>query len=179
TSIFTMKPLRLRQRLYRLQQRAALTTAEAGVLLGIAAVLLVGLGTRYVQGEAVPVTAAHYAPLDQALVEGSAAPEAPAARAAAPDAAKAPPVAAPVPAAPAPAAPAPADAAGPVRLNLNTAPPRLLERLPRIGPKLAERIVEYRARYGPFEQAADVQNVKGIGPKTFERFAAYVYVGAE
>ena len=43
-----------------------------------------------------------------------------------------------------------------------------LTQLKRIGPKLSQRIVEYREKHGPFEGPGDIMQVKGIGPKTFE-----------
>jgi competence protein ComEA len=53
-------------------------------------------------------------------------------------------------------------------VNINTAPAVELETLPRIGPTLAGRIVEYREANGPFETVEQIQNVPGIGPATFE-----------
>lgn len=47
-------------------------------------------------------------------------------------------------------------------INLNTATPEELELLYRIGPALAERIVEGR----PYERPEDLLEVKGIGPAT-------------
>ncbi|NOX37376.1 MAG: helix-hairpin-helix domain-containing protein [Calditrichaeota bacterium] len=54
------------------------------------------------------------------------------------------------------------------RININTAPPSELVRLPRIGPALARRIVDYRTAHGPFQRPEDIMNVRGIGPKTFQ-----------
>lgn len=42
------------------------------------------------------------------------------------------------------------------------------ERLPRIGPKLARRIVENRQSHGPFENLQALTRVSGIGEKTVE-----------
>jgi competence protein ComEA len=41
-----------------------------------------------------------------------------------------------------------------------------LERLPRVGPALAKRIVEWRERHGPFQGLDDLRHVRGIGPTT-------------
>lgn len=53
-------------------------------------------------------------------------------------------------------------AAGRVSLNTATAPE--LERLPGIGPSLAQAIVEFRESHGPFAQPEDLLEVPGIGP---------------
>jgi competence ComEA-like helix-hairpin-helix protein len=49
-------------------------------------------------------------------------------------------------------------------LAINVAPVEELMRLPRVGPKLAARIVAYRDSVGPLRSAADLEAVKGIGP---------------
>jgi competence protein ComEA len=54
------------------------------------------------------------------------------------------------------------------KININKASAVELTQLTRIGPKLSERIVEYREKHGPFERPEDIMQVKGIGPKTFE-----------
>lgn len=50
-------------------------------------------------------------------------------------------------------------------INLNTDPVGSLIRLPEIGPKRAQAIVEYRTRPGraPFRRLTDLENVSGIG----------------
>jgi len=50
----------------------------------------------------------------------------------------------------------------PRRLDLNSAEPEQLERLPRVGPVLAARIVAAR----PYTQVDDLLRVRGIGPVT-------------
>jgi len=54
----------------------------------------------------------------------------------------------------------------PARVDLNTASAAELERLPRVGPALARRIVEWRERHGPFRGPDDLRHVRGIGPAT-------------
>jgi competence protein ComEA len=54
------------------------------------------------------------------------------------------------------------------KININTASPAALMQLKRIGPKLSERIVEYREKHGPFDRPEDIVQVRGIGPKTLE-----------
>ena len=61
-------------------------------------------------------------------------------------------------------------------VNINTAPVAELETLPRIGPTLAQRIVDYREANGPFETIEEIQNVPGIGPATFEGFRDLITV---
>ena len=54
------------------------------------------------------------------------------------------------------------------KININKASAVELRQLKRIGPKISQRIVEYREKHGPFETPEDIIKVKGIGPKTFE-----------
>ena len=62
-------------------------------------------------------------------------------------------------------------------ININTAGTAELDKLPGIGPALAERIIQYRTESGPFLQPEDLMNVSGIGPKTFEKMSSMVTVG--
>src|SRR5690606_17836496 len=50
------------------------------------------------------------------------------------------------------------------RIDPNQADALQLDRLPRVGPALAERIVAHREEHGPFRSLADLQAVQGIGP---------------
>lgn len=61
------------------------------------------------------------------------------------------------------------------RIDPNTSPADSLELLPGIGPVLADRIVEYR-QHSRFNQAIDLTEVKGIGPKLFEKLRPYIQV---
>ena len=49
-----------------------------------------------------------------------------------------------------------------------------LERLPRIGPALAARIVADRAAKGPYGSIEELQRVRGIGPKLAQLLRAHV-----
>jgi competence protein ComEA len=62
-------------------------------------------------------------------------------------------------------------------VNINTATASELETLPGIGEVTAQRIVEYREANGPFETIEEIQNVSGIGPKTFEGMRDMLRVG--
>ncbi|MBE3550610.1 MAG: helix-hairpin-helix domain-containing protein [Brockia lithotrophica] len=64
-----------------------------------------------------------------------------------------------------------------LRVNLNTASVEELTRLPGIGPTRAQEIVAYREEHGPFRSVDEVQNVAGIGPKTFAKIRPYLDVG--
>lgn len=56
-----------------------------------------------------------------------------------------------------------AAAAGDGKVRVNTAGLTELERLPGVGPVLAERISEHRDTYGPFRTVEDLLDVPGIG----------------
>jgi comEA protein len=62
------------------------------------------------------------------------------------------------------------------RINLNTATSAQLQLLPGIGPALAGRILDYRTKNGPFRSVEDLDNVKGIGPRTLEKLRPLVTV---
>jgi comEA protein len=53
-------------------------------------------------------------------------------------------------------------------VNINTASSEQLQQLPRIGPAMAARIIEYRAQNGEFKNKEDLMRVRGIGEKTFQ-----------
>ena len=66
-------------------------------------------------------------------------------------------------------APAAAEAPAPGKVvNINQASATELARLPRVGQKLADRIVAHRAQHGPFRRAEDLMEVKGVGEKLEE-----------
>lgn len=53
-------------------------------------------------------------------------------------------------------------------VNLNTATVADLDSLPRIGPAMAQRIIDFRTANGRFSSVDELQNVTGIGQKTFD-----------
>jgi competence protein ComEA len=59
---------------------------------------------------------------------------------------------------------------------INTAGAPQLEQLPGIGPVLAQSIVSYRERYGPFQRLEDLLEVEGIGPAKLEAIRDLVIV---
>ncbi len=63
-------------------------------------------------------------------------------------------------------------------ININTATVSELDALPGIGPVTAGEIIAYRQAHGPFKTIEDIQNVKGIGPATFERIKELITVQA-
>lgn len=62
-----------------------------------------------------------------------------------------------------------------VKININTASKSLLAKLPGVGPKIAERIIEER-NISKFTSIGDITRVKGIGPKKFEEMKSNLKV---
>lgn len=93
---------------------------------------------------------------EQLLVGASALPAAPAAAL--------PPTAAPV-------APDANDA-----LDLNSATAGQLDALPGVGPVLAQRIVDYRTKHGPFRDVGQLREIEGIGERRFADLRARIRV---
>ena len=60
------------------------------------------------------------------------------------------------------------------KINLNSASAEELDALPRIGPKVAQRMVEYRTAHNGFKTVDELRNVKGIGPKVLEAIRPYL-----
>ncbi|MBR2003222.1 MAG: helix-hairpin-helix domain-containing protein [Thermoguttaceae bacterium] len=61
-------------------------------------------------------------------------------------------------------------------VNLNSASKAELANLPRVGEKLAERIVERREELGGFRSVDDLLGVKGIGEKTLDKMRPFCVV---
>ncbi len=70
-------------------------------------------------------------------------------------------------------------AAQKAKVNINTAPASELETLPRIGPKVAQRIIDFRAKNGNFKRVEEIMKVQGIGEKVYESIKDLITVGAE
>jgi len=61
-------------------------------------------------------------------------------------------------------------------VNINTADAEQLQRLPGIGPAMAERLIAFRKENGGFKSAEDLLQVSGIGEKKFARLQPFVRV---
>jgi len=53
-------------------------------------------------------------------------------------------------------------------ININKASKMELEALPGIGPVTAQKIIDYRIKYGEFRSKEEILKVSGIGPKKFD-----------
>lgn len=62
------------------------------------------------------------------------------------------------------------------KININTAGAAQLDKLPGIGPALAQRIIEYRESKGLFEKIEDITKVSGIGNAMFEKMKSKITV---
>ncbi len=61
-------------------------------------------------------------------------------------------------------------------ININTADFKDFIKLPGIGPKTAEKILEYRQLNNQFWHIEDLKKIKGIGDKKLEKLRKYVTV---
>jgi competence protein ComEA len=77
-----------------------------------------------------------------------------------------------------PARGASAKAAPSAPVDVNTASAADLQTVPGIGKALAQRIVEFREKNGPFGEVADLVKVRGIGEKSIQRLKPYLTVSA-
>ncbi len=62
------------------------------------------------------------------------------------------------------------------KININQVYSADLQILPGIGEVTSERIIDYREQNGGFKKIEDIMNVKGIGPKKFEKIKDYITV---
>ena len=54
------------------------------------------------------------------------------------------------------------------KIDINSASVTELQKLPRIGEKVAQRIIDFRKQHGEFKKIEEIMKVKGIGEKTFK-----------
>lgn len=148
------------------------TPAERQALLFVAAVAALGVGARGWKATRRPADepgaraalAAQIALVDSALTSGGARSRPP--RATEPNRPKR--ARSPAPST-APTSPAPT---GPV--DVDRADATTLDKLPGIGPALAQRIVDDRLAHGPFGSLEALERVRGIGPSLVARLRDHV-----
>ena len=63
-----------------------------------------------------------------------------------------------------------------VGVEVNTASSALLAHVAGIGPSLADKIVQFREKNGPFNSREDLKSVPGVGPKTFEQSIGFLRI---
>ena len=68
------------------------------------------------------------------------------------------------------------DSAASGALDLNRASQTQLEELPGVGPVIAQAILSWREQHGRFTRVEELQEVDGIGPKTYAQIAPHVRV---
>lgn len=69
-----------------------------------------------------------------------------------------------------------AEPASGAHVNINQATAAQIAMLPRIGAKVADRIVAYRKDHGAFARPEDIMEVKGVGEKLFLVLKPYLTV---
>ena len=136
--------------LYRLQQRLSITRQEGLAILTLAVLFLVGLTVRHIQEQQVP-------PLDADSLVAQAPPDSTSSPSSLPRQRQ-------------------PSASNPI--NVNAAPPDILEALPGVGPALSDRIVDYRTTQRPFQRVQELERVRGIGSKTLASLRPMVRVDA-
>ena len=59
-------------------------------------------------------------------------------------------------------------------ININLATAAELERLPTVGPSLAQKIIDHRTRYGRFRKPEHLLVIDGVSEKRFRAFRKYI-----
>jgi competence protein ComEA len=62
------------------------------------------------------------------------------------------------------------------KINLNTAGVEELDTLPKVGPVLAQRIVDWRKEHGPFKAVEELDAIDGVGAKMLEALLPLVTI---
>lgn len=62
------------------------------------------------------------------------------------------------------------------RIDMNEATWVEWMQLPGVGQTLAHRIIEHREAHGPFQSVDDLDDIRGIGPKTLEKLRPWLIV---
>ncbi|MFW5972559.1 MAG: ComEA family DNA-binding protein [Bacteroidota bacterium] len=149
------------RRLFQLQQKLGITKPEATAIAILSILFLMGIGVRQCGDHATPLATSSHLRVDSLLTTGA---ERLAADFATVEQVN-----------PAERSSSPAAPEFPVDINMAGASD--LQRLPRIGPAIAERILEHRQRYGPFRSIEDLMAVRGIGPRTMESLRPMIVAG--
>jgi uncharacterized protein len=63
-----------------------------------------------------------------------------------------------------------------VGVELNTASKQILSYVSGLGPQLAQNIIDYRAKNGPFKKRSELKKVPRLGEKAFEQAAAFLRI---
>jgi len=61
-------------------------------------------------------------------------------------------------------------------ININSASAEQIAYLPRVGIKLAQKVVDYRKANGPFKKIEDLMEVKGVGERFFVALRSHLTV---
>jgi competence protein ComEA len=61
-------------------------------------------------------------------------------------------------------------------IDINKATAKELTAIPGIGEAIAQRIIDFRDKEGPFRRVEDLMKVKGIGEKSFQKIRPHVKV---
>jgi competence protein ComEA len=64
----------------------------------------------------------------------------------------------------------------PGAININTASAEDLQRLPHVGPAVAEKIVAHRRKFGPFKRPEQLMMIDGISDLRFRRIRPLIRV---
>ena len=62
------------------------------------------------------------------------------------------------------------------KVNINTADAGQLVSLPQVGPKMAQRILDFRKSNGNFKRVQDLMKVKGFGEKIFAKLQPLITI---
>ena len=61
-----------------------------------------------------------------------------------------------------------------IPISINTANHEELDTIPDIGPKLAQKIINYRSIYGPLKTVDEVKNIPGMGKVRYLKIKPYI-----